>query len=113
MSKLRVIKENIIDNKWMEIKKIHKSNNPNIEILDKLTQELLADLSELTIKGYTEIENVSIDTYKDRVWRVVELNNLLPEYKDEGEDILEDIKDSWEDEDDSFEIDDSLFYKLK
>jgi hypothetical protein len=43
------------------------------------------------MKGITEIDGVSIDIYKDRVWWVVEKIGLLPEYRGEDlEDILGD-----------------------
>lgn len=59
---------------------------------------------------------MSIDLYKNRVWYIVELLGLLPEYRDE-EDIIE--KEDLDEEDDYYkveddyeiEIDDSKFYK--
>ena len=40
--------------------------------------------------------------YKDRVWWVVEKIGLLPEYKDEDDNVEEEIVDDWE----SYEEDD-------
>jgi uncharacterized protein YabN with tetrapyrrole methylase and pyrophosphatase domain len=83
MNNLNVSKENMIHNKWMNIKEKSKQPNPNIEELDHLTQDLLAYLGALTEKGYDHIEGVHFDVYKNRVWNVVENFDLLPEYKDE------------------------------
>lgn len=106
--------KNIIEQKWLIIKNKSKTDNYDLEELDYLTCELIAQLSVLTINGVKEIDGVSIDTYKDRVWWVVEKIGLLPEYRDEDEsDVLEMIKDDWEkvEEDFDYEIDDSKFYK--
>jgi hypothetical protein len=107
--------KNIIETKWLEIKAKSKVDNPNIEELDHLTCQLIADLAELTEQGVTEIEGMSIDLYKDRVWWIVEKVGLLPEYRDEDEifDDFDEDEDNYykvEDEDD-FEIDDSKFYR--
>ena len=107
--------KNIIVAKWLNLKAISKSDNPSIEQIDELTCDLLANLAELSVRGVEEIEGVSIDLYKDRVWWVVEKHGLLPEYKDEdvGDEIVE-ILDEWEKYEDEFgdmEIDDSNFYQ--
>jgi hypothetical protein len=69
----------------------------------------------LTDNGVEEIEGVSIDLYKNRVWYIVELMGLLPEYRDE-EDNIDEIESEEDDyykvEDEySIEIDDSKFYR--
>ena len=66
-----------------------------------------------TEKNVKEINGVSIDLYKDRVWWIVENAGLLPEYRDEEEDVVEEIKDDYYKVEDDFdyEIDDSKFYK--
>ena len=108
--------KNIIETKWLEIKEKSKVENPNIEELDILTCQLIVDLADLTIAGVTEIEGVSIDLYKDRVWWVVEKIGLLPEYKDE-DDLFDEFDEEEEDDyyrvEDEFEIeiDDSKFYR--
>ena len=80
--------------------------------LDNLTCELIAQLAVLTINGHSEVDGISIDTYKNRVWNVVENIGLLPEYKGEEELFETIIEDTWgKDEDEVFEIDDSEFYK--
>jgi hypothetical protein len=107
--------KNIIETKWLEIKAKSKVENPNIEELDTLTCQLIADLAELTEAGITEIEGVSVDLMKDRVWWVVEKIGLLPEYKDEDDLLVDDldIEDNFYQTDDEFdgEIDDSKFYR--
>jgi hypothetical protein len=106
--------KNIIEQKWLTIKSKSKTDNYDIKELDHLTCELIAHLSLLTVNGVKEIDGVSIDTYKDRVWWVVEKIGLLPEYRDEDEkEILEMVKDDWEkvEEDFDYEIDDSKFYR--
>jgi len=108
--------KNIIEKKWLIIKEKSKSNEYDIKELDDLTCDLIAYLALLTEKGIKVIDNISIDTYKDRVWWVIEKAGLLPEYKDiDEEDILEVIKDDWEkvEKDFDIEIDDSIFYNKK
>ena len=106
--------KNIIETKWLEIKAKSKAKDINIEEIDQLTCRLIADLADLTDAGVVEIDGVSIDLYKDRVWWIVEKVGLLTEYRDEDEDSEEDeIEDDYyivEDECD-YEIDDSKFYK--
>jgi hypothetical protein len=83
--------KHIVEQKWLTIKSKSKTDNYDIDELDHLTCELIAYLSLLTMKGITEIDGVSIDIYKDRVWWVVEKIGLLPEYRGEDlEDILGD-----------------------
>ena len=107
--------KNIIETKWLELKAKSKVDNPNIEEIDQLTCRLIADLADLTDAGVTEIDGVSVDLYKDRVWWVVEKVGLLPEYRDDEDDF----EDDFEEEDDYYrveeefeiEIDDSKFYR--
>jgi hypothetical protein len=99
--------KHLVEQKWLTIKSKSKINNYNIEELDYLTCELIAYLSLLTMKGITEINGVSIDIYKDRVWWVVEKIGLLPEYRGEDlEDILGDDDEDFVDEEDIRESDD-------
>jgi len=113
---INIIQNNTIETQWLEIKNKFKCSEEdyNLAELDHLTSDLIAQLALLTTKGYTEIGGVSIDTYKNRVWNVIENIGLLPEYKD-IEDINDDLEivDEWDkyDEEENFEIDDSLFYK--
>jgi len=106
--------KSIIWNKWETIKKKSKSKDYDLEELDYLTCDLIAHLSILTERGVKDIDGISMNTYKDRVWLTIEKLGLLPEYRDEDEEeILEMIKDDWEKVENDFdhEIDDSKFYK--
>jgi hypothetical protein len=107
--------KNVIESKWLNIKAKSKVENLNIEELDVLTCDLITDLAQLTEAGITEVEGVSVDLYKDRVWWVVEKIGLLPEYRDDEDDLVDEIEDEEDDyykveEDFDFEIDDSKFY---
>jgi hypothetical protein len=83
--------------------------------MDTLTCDLIAHLAQLTDSGVEEIEGVSIDLYKDRTWWLIEKLGLLPEYRDEDEDLdeLDEVEDTYYKDEDEFEyeIDDSKFYK--
>lgn len=101
-----------IEVKYLDLKKRFKAKEMLIEEVDLITCELITELALLTEKNVTEINGVSIDLYKDRVWWIVENAGLLPEYKDE--DIVDEIEedDYYKVEDDfDYEIDDSKFYK--
>jgi len=103
-----------IEVKYLDLKKRFKAKEMPIEEVDLITCELIAELARLTEKNVTEINGVSIDLYKDRVWWIVENAGLLPEYRDEDEDIVDEIEedDYYKVEDDfDYEIDDSKFYK--
>jgi len=102
-----------IEVKYLDLKKRFKAKEMSIEEVDLITCELIAELARLTEKNVTEINGVSIDLYKDRVWWIVENAGLLPEYRDEEEDIVDEIKDDYYKVEDDFdyEIDDSKFYK--
>ena len=103
-----------IEVKYLDLKTRFKAGTIEIEEVDQITCELIADLAILTERGITEINGTPIDLFKDRTWWIVELAGLLPEYRDEDDDIVED-----EEEDDYYtvedeyeiEIDDSIFYK--
>jgi hypothetical protein len=102
-----------IEVKYLDLKKRFKAKEMSIEEVDLITCELITELALLTEKNVTEINGVSIDLYKDRVWWIVENAGLLPEYRDEEEDIVDEIKDDYYKVEDDFdyEIDDSKFYK--
>ena len=102
-----------IEVKYLDLKKRFKAKEMSIEEVDLITCELITELALLTEKNVTEINGVSIDLYKDRVWWIVENAGLLPEYREEEEDIVDEIKDDYYKVEDDFdyEIDDSKFYK--
>lgn len=100
--------------KYEDLKARFKSGKMEIEEIDRITCELIAELAVLTDKNFTEISGIPIDLMKDRVWWLIEKAGLLPEYRDEDEDLVsdeEDEDDYYKVEDDEFEIDDSKFYQ--
>jgi hypothetical protein len=56
-----------------------KKNQFTIDEIDKITRELLDYLSELTVRGITQIGDETVDMYKERVWNLIERVGLLPE----------------------------------
>ena len=106
--------KHIIETKFLDLKTKFKADELTTEQIDDLTCELLLELVLLTENGITEINGTSIDLFKDRVWWIVEKAGLLPEYRDEEDDLgdVEIEDDYYKVEDDfEFEIDDSKFYK--
>ena len=95
--------KNIIEKKWLIVKAKSKETDYDLKEIDELTSDLIAHLAQLTERGITEVDGVSIDLYKDRVWWVVEKVGLLPEYKDEEEE--EEIVDDWDSYEDYDEVD--------
>jgi len=105
-----------IEVRYLDLKTRFKSGELSIEEVDQTTCELIAELAILTEKGVTEINGTSIDLYKNRVWYIIELAGLLPEYRDEEDNIDEigsDEEDDYYKVEDEFaiEIDDSKFYR--
>jgi hypothetical protein len=101
---------------FLDLKNKFKANQLTTEQVDQITSKLIAEMAVLTVNGITEINGVSIDLYKDRVWWIVEKAGLLPEYRDEEDFVDEglDEEDDYYNDDDfeySIEIDDSKFYK--
>jgi hypothetical protein len=100
---------------FLDLKTKFKANQLTTEQIDHATCKLIAELALLTVNGVTEINGVSIDLYKDRVFWIVEKAGLLPPYRDEDDDLDEDIEieDNYYNDDDDFdfEIDDSKFYR--
>ena len=102
-----------IEIKYLDLKTRFKEGTIEIEEVDQITCELIADLAILTERGITEINGTPIDLFKDRTWWIVELAGLLPEYRDEDDDIVEDDEeDDYYKVDDEYEIeiDDTKFY---
>jgi chorismate mutase len=65
--------------KYQFLKNGVKRNELSIEEIDKVTRELLDYLSELTVRGITQIDDETVDLYKERVWNLIERVGLLPE----------------------------------
>ena len=88
--------KNIIETKFQNIKSKFKAGDFDIDEMDTLTCDLIAHLSQLTNNGISEVGGVSIDLYKDRTWWLVEKLGLLPEYRDEDEEMEDgDIEDNY------------------
>ncbi len=105
-----------IEVRYLDLKTRFKAGTISIEEVDQITCELIAELAVLTTKNVTEINGTSIDLMKDRVWWIIEKAGLLPEYRDEEDDLDEEGLDEEDDyykvEDEyEIEIDDSKFYK--
>jgi hypothetical protein len=105
-----------IEVRYLDLKTRFKSGELSIEEVDQITCELIAELAVLTERGITEINGTSIDLYKNRVWYIIELAGLLPEYRDEEDNIDEigsDEEDDYYKVEDEYviEIDDSKFYR--
>lgn len=69
---------------WLTVKDLvsQKKYDEAVEIMDNM----LMFLGEITLKGVREVDGVSVDLWKDRVWQMIETIGHLPE-------IDEDIKD--------------------
>jgi hypothetical protein len=65
--------------KYQILKEGVKKNQFSIDEIDKITRELLDYLSELTVRGVTQIGDETVDQYKERVWNLIERVGLLPE----------------------------------
>jgi len=65
--------------KYQILKEGVKKNQFTIDEIDTITRELLDYLSELTVRGITEIGDETVDQYKERVWNLIERVGLLPE----------------------------------
>jgi hypothetical protein len=105
--------KNVIERKFMNIKTKFKAGDYDMVEMDGLTCDLIAHLAQLTQNGVEEIEGVSIDLYKDRTWWLIEKLGLLPEYRDEDEELEDvEIEDNYySDDEEEVEIDDSKFYQ--
>jgi hypothetical protein len=91
-----------ITNRFEIIKAMYKNRNKNgfdLEAFDALSMDLINLLGECTTAGVTQIEGLHIDKWKDRVWNLIENAGLLPEYKEEDEDVFVEVVDNWYEED--------------
>lgn len=106
--------KHFIEVKFLDLKEKFKAGELTTEEIDQITCEMIAELAVLSESGITMIGKTSIDLYKDRVWWIVEKAGLLPEYRDEDDDIGEEdeMEDNYyKDEFEEVEVDDSDFYK--
>jgi hypothetical protein len=93
MSKIK--KENPITNQFLVLKEMYKKGPMDLEKFDDLSSNLIAQLSELTVRGLKEVEGETLDKWKDRVWNLIENAGLLPEYSEEETEELVEILDTW------------------
>ena len=114
---MKKIEKMFLTPKWQEIKAMYEketngsneygNNFPIDGELDELTQHFIGYLLLLTQeKGFDCIvEDVKMDLWKERIWSVVENAGLLPNiaWKDEKE--IEEYRDSFENNDDEFDVD--------
>ena len=87
-----------ITNRFEIIKQMYKNRekvNFDLELFDTLSTDLINLLAEYTLNGIEEIEGLHIDKWKDRVWNLIENAGLLPEYKEEDENEIIEIIDTW------------------
>lgn len=96
--------KSLIEPDYLKIKEYFKSKKYDSKILNEMCMNLIEKLGELTSRGITRIEGLPMDTWKMRVWVIVEKAGLLPEYKSTDEDEL------FEDEEPLINSDDEDWY---
>jgi hypothetical protein len=87
-------------NKFETLKQMYKGKNFDIKLFDEMSTSMITLLGECTVRDMTEIEGISVEKWKDRVWNLIENAGLLPEYKDEDDYVLEEVIDTWYDNED-------------
>lgn len=65
--------------KYQILKNGVKNNQFTIDEIDCISRELLEYLCVMTDRGITEVGSETVDTYKDRVWNLIERVGLLAE----------------------------------
>jgi len=122
MAKKVKVKKSFLTPKWVKVKEMYEKGTngsdkygKNFKIggeLDMLATEFVDILGELTRQfgGYSVIEDVKMDLWKERIWSLIENAGLLPEiaWRDdlEADAIKKAEQDRWDalDEDD-YEVD--------
>lgn len=66
-----------IKNTFKQGKDFVKNNQLNKA--DECFDRCIAQLAECTVQGIREVEGVSVDLWKSRVWTTIEKAGLLPE----------------------------------
>ena len=84
-----------ITHRFSSLKKMYNSKDFDVESFDLLSSELVSILGECTMRQLVEIEGHTIDTWKNRVWNLIENAGLLPEYKGEDEEKFVEVIDNW------------------
>jgi hypothetical protein len=87
-------------NRFETLKQMYKSKDFDINLFDEMSASMITFLGECTMRGINEIERISVEKWKDRVWNLIENAGLLPEYKDEDDHVLEEVIDVWYDDED-------------
>jgi len=103
--------------KWQEIKAMYEAgtngsneygkNFPIDGELDELTQHFIGYLLLLTQdKGFDcVVEDIKMDLWKERIWAVVENAGLLPNIAWKDEKSMEEVRDTWSNNNDDFDYD--------
>jgi hypothetical protein len=115
-------KKGMITPKWIEIKSMFKEGTNGIERygknfelggeFDQKASALIDDLGDITTDlGFrAEIEGLSLDSWKERVWNLIERAGLLPEiaWRDDKD---KDIVDNWKSFDGTDDFNEEKFEK--
>lgn len=119
------VEKSVLTPKWVEIKEMFENgtngskeygdNFPIDGELDELTQHFIGMLGAITLKqGFDAVvEGVKMDLWKERIWSVVENAGLLPNIAWKDELAMEEVRDSWSEENNEFdyeEYDDEQIY---
>jgi hypothetical protein len=76
------MKKGYLTKEWFNMNKSYKSGNYNVDELEQKSSDLIDKLADLTMAGIKEIDGISIDMWKDRLWNLVENIGRLPELPD-------------------------------
>jgi hypothetical protein len=89
------MKKGYLTKEWFNLNKTYKSGTYNVDELEEKASILIDKLADLTVMGIKEIDNVSIDLWKDRLWMLIENIGRLPELPKYYELLEEEIEDNW------------------
>ena len=89
---MKIQQKNPLAHRFNTLRELMKQHPLDLEKIDTISRETLNILGGLTLKGVQYIEKTHIDTWKSRIWMIIEKANLLPEYKDE---VLDDVE-NWD-----------------
>lgn len=82
-------------NRFETLKQMYKSKDFDINLFDEMSTSMITFLGECTMRGINEVERTPVEKWKDRIWNIIENAGLLPEYKDEDDQVLEEVIDVW------------------
>jgi hypothetical protein len=89
------MKKGYLTKEWFNLNKTYKSGIYNVDELEEKASILIDKLADLTVIGIKEIDNVSIDLWKDRLWMLIENIGRLPELPKYYELSEEETEDNW------------------